>query len=229
MMNERTGLEWSPERLVSDDVQFNVEGNLFRNKARVLSSMFLIDPIAFKNGEVKPTEFCKALAAGYIDEGQFYKEIIRRFQYPHPAYDENWQAWKAAGITLKPLLFILDILVCLAESDPGQAYFSVSEFAEFCHSRPIQDKAREIADAILQHRQSGGRIQRQRSDKVERKIGDIFGFLCMSQFCYYDKNSIRLNLVGNNPEEKVNFFQKRGDYDMLRSIREFINQSLERN
>lgn len=228
-MNQRTGLDWSPERLVSEDIQFNSEGNLFRNKARVLSSLLLIDPIAFKNGNVKPTQFCKALSAGFIGKEQFYKEVIQRFAYPHPAYDENWQAWKDSGLKLKPLLFILDILANLAETDTIQAYLTVSEFAEFAHSNPIQSEAQGIAQRIIQNRNSGQSIQRVRSDKIERKIGDIFGFMCMSQFCYYDKNAIRLNLIGNNSDEKVNFAQKRGEYDMLKSIKEFITQALERS
>jgi hypothetical protein len=228
MMSLRTGLDWSPERLVSEDIQFNTEGNLFRNKARVLTSFYLIDPIAFKNGEVKPTEFCRALAAGFISKELFYKEIFQRFQYPHPAYDENWTAWKSAGIVLRPLLFILDILINLARINPEQAYLTVSEFAEFGHPHPFQDKAQEIAGKIIEFRRSDKTIQRQRSDKVERKIGDIFGFMCMSQFCYYDKNSIRLNLMGINPEENVYFYQKRGEYDTLNSTNDFLIQSLER-
>lgn len=228
MMNERTGLDWSPERLVSEDIQFNSEGNLFRNKARVLSSLLLIDPLAFKNGAVKPTAFCKALSAGFITKDNFYKEIIYRFQYPHPAYDENWQAWNEAGLKIKPLLFILQILTHLAEINPDQAFLTVSEFAEFAHAQPFHDKTKQIAEQIVNFRNSGERIQRQRSDKVERKIGDIFGFICMSQYCYYDKNSIRLNLIGLHPDENVYFSQKRNEHDILKSITDFATNSAER-
>lgn len=229
-MKKRTGLEWSPERLVSEDVNFNVEGNLFRNKARVLTSLYLVDPIVLKNeNRVKPTPFCKALGAGYINNHEFYKEIFSRFTYPHPAYDENWQAWTAAGLSLRPLLFILDILVNLAEAGTEQAYLSVAEFAEFGHSNPVQAKAHEIAGSIIENRKNGQRIERQRSDKVERKIGDIFGFMCMSQFCYYDKSLIRLNLIGNHADENVNFTTRRGEYDVLQQTKDFINKSLGRN
>jgi hypothetical protein len=229
-MKKRTGLEWSPERLVSEDINFNIEGNLFRNKARVLTSLYLVDPIVLKNeNKVKPTPFCLALGAGYINADEFYKEIISRFTYPHPAYDENWEAWTAKGIELKPLIFILDILVNLADSSADQAYFSVAEFAEFAHASPIQAKAHDIASSIIENRKSGQRIERQRSDKVERKISDIFGFMCMSQFCYYDKNLIRLNLMGSHAEENVNFMTKRGEYDVLQQTKEFINKSLGRD
>lgn len=228
-MSQRTGLEWSPERRVSDDIRFNIEGNLFRNKARVLSSMLLIDPLSFKSGLIKPTQFGRALSAGLIAKEQFYKEIIQRFAYPHPAYDENWQAWKQAGITLRPLLFIMDILVHLAEINPDQAYLTTSEFAEFGHSHPFQKDSQGIAQSLLHSRNNGQEIRRQRSDRIERKINDIFGFLCMSQFCYYDKTSIRLNLIGISPVEKVHFVQKRNDYDTLKDMREFVNQALERN
>ena len=226
LLNKRTGLEWSPERKVSEDIQFNMEGTLFRNKARVLTSFYLIDPIKLRNNEIVPTQFCKALGAGYISEGQFYREIFSRFTYPHPAYDENWDAWTAKGITLKPLIFILDILEFLAEHGLEQAYLTVTEFAEFGHTNPFQDQTGKIASSIVSFRKSDQRIKRKRSDKIERKIGDIFGFMCMSEFCYYDKNSIRLNLLSRHPEENVQFYQKRGDVNMLESTKEFINQNL---
>lgn len=229
-MNKRTGLEWSPERLISKDISFNVEGNLFRNKARVLTSLYLVDPITLRDkNKVIATPFCKALGAGYINRKRFYEEIFRRFTYPHPAYDENWQAWTNKGITLKPLIFILDILVNLAESNIDQAYLTVAEFAEFGHSNPIQGKAKEIANAIITNRSSGQKIMRQRSDKIERKIGDIFGFMCMSQFCYYDKNSIHLNLISEHVDEKVHFLLRRGEIDVLKQIKSYINVSLGRS
>jgi len=41
-LSKRTGVEWLPKRNIDSDILFNTEGNLFRNKARVFSSFYLI-------------------------------------------------------------------------------------------------------------------------------------------------------------------------------------------
>ena len=75
----RTGLEWLPKRQVSEGVIFNVEGNLFRNKARVFTSFYIIDPMCLReNTALKITEFGRALAYGYISREDFYRQIFVR-------------------------------------------------------------------------------------------------------------------------------------------------------
>jgi len=223
-LDSRTGLEWLPDRNVSDDILFNVEGNVFRNKARVFSSFFLLNPKLMEStGCIVTTKFGKALGWGFIPEQEFYNTIVMKFQYPHPVYDENWSAWNDANVKLKPFLFILQILYKLHQIDKNHDWVSVKEFAEFAHSNPFHEKAGEIAQNIYNSRINEQVISRERTDRIERKIGDIFGFLCMTGLCYYIDSNIKLNLVKKSNQENVYFYEKRNQESRLEEINSLIN------
>lgn len=218
-MSIRTGVEWLPKRNIDSGINFNVEGNLFRNKARVLTSFFLVELQSLINkSPLKATDFCKALGSGLIDKRNFYVEVISRFSYPHPAYEDNWERWNTYGITLRPFIFMLDILLKLHDQSSSEAYFSVSEFAQFAHGVPDHEKTKEIASQILNNRSNAESATRTRSDDVDRKIGDLFGFLCMTGFTYYHGKNVYLNLVDVHPEEKVYFMEKRGEINSKKNI-----------
>ncbi|EKE05489.1 MAG: hypothetical protein ACD_19C00264G0005 [uncultured bacterium] len=228
LLTKRTGIDWIPDRNVSEDILFNVEGNVFRNKARVFTSFYLVDPECLKNREpLVLTPFCRALGYGYIGKFEFYKTIIARFSYPHPAYDENWKAWIGANIRLKPFIFILQILLSLHLKGHDNAYISINEFANFAHSNPLHSEIENIVKEILKQRSSGENIKRERSDKIERKIGDLFGFLCISGYTFYKKNDICLNMIDIHPKEKTYFFEKREGFDKYNSINKLITDTLE--
>lgn len=219
----RTGVEWLPKRNIDADIHFNAEGNLFRNKARVFTSFYLIDlSCLIERSKLALTPFCKALGTGKLDGRKFYNEIICRFEYPHPAYEENWSKWNAAGIAIKPLVLMLEILIQLYEIKPSESYFTVSEFASFAHPRPFYSDTKSIAKSILEFRTSGEKVERQRSDEVDRKIGDIIGFLCMTGYTYYHGNKIFLNLIDVHPTEKVYFYEKRGEVNTKIQIQNVI-------
>lgn len=226
-IKERTGQEWIPKRNVSEEILFNVEGNIFRNKARVFTSLYLIDPSSLKEQSVlRISSFCKALGYGYISEQDFYRAIVSRFEYPHPAYDTNWKSWSRMGLSLKPFIFILQILAHLFQLEKTQAYLKASEFAFFAHPSPYHEKAEEIAKAILASRQNGKGLSHSRTDKVDRKISDLFGFLCISGFCFYDRNNVNLNLLGVHPKEKTHFFESRLGVSTLKDLLTMIESSI---
>jgi hypothetical protein len=221
-LNLKTGLDWLPNRLVSEGVLYNVEGDVFRNKARVLTSFYLIDPICLEsNSPLKITEFGRALALGFISRREFYEEIFRRFEYPHPAYDENWEAWTRAGVRIKPLAFFLKILTELYLLD-GQGYISTSELAEHAHPKPFMNLAPEIASSIHEHRMKDKTIERTRSDKVDRKINDILAFMSISEFTFYRGSTVCLNLMDIHREEGTLFWESRNGQERLSEIIQFI-------
>lgn len=220
---ERTGIEWLPERKVSDDILFNVEGSLFRNKARVFTSFYLVDPTCIKKKEnLVITPLCKALGTGVLTKKEFYKIIVSRYKYPHSAYDENWTSWKKADLEIKPLQFILKILYELHELDSSEASLNVSEFATYAHSNPFIIKAKEIALNILSSRKEGADNKRERSDQIDRKIGDIFGFLCITGYTYFYKNRLYINLMDVHPKEQVYYWEKRGDINRKEEIKKLV-------
>jgi len=219
----RTGVEWLPKRNIDSDIIFNSEGNLFRNKARVFSSFYLIQLDSLINkSQLHITPLCKALGTGRISKREFYNEIITRFSYPHPAYEDNWVKWREFDVSIKPFVFMLDILINLYEIAPLHAYFTVSEFAIFAHSNPFYTSTNTIAKAIISSRSTEEKSVRKRSDEIDRKIGDLCGFLCMTGYTYYHGNRIYLNLIDVHPSEKVYFFEKRGEINTKIQIQKLL-------
>jgi len=223
---QRTGLEWMPKREVSDGVIFNIEGSVFRNKARVFTSLYLVDPDSLDHKEnVIVTEFGKAIGLGHIDETNFYKEVISRFEYPHPAYDENWESWIAAKKKLRPFLYILDIMINLYQKDL-EGSINVDEIARVAFENPDHTKAKYFAKEILQMRTKKSLTKRKSNDQTDRKIGDILGFLCMSGFAFYDGNRIALNLLDRHKNENTFFWQSRNHQNSLESLIAFVDSGI---
>lgn len=222
-LSKRTGVEWLPKRNIDSDILFNTEGNLFRNKARVFSSFYLIELESLINkSQLEITPLCRALGTGRLSKREFYNDIITRFAYPHPAYEDNWEKWRECEITIKPIVFMLDILVRLYEIAPLEAYFTVAEFAAYAHPKPFYSSVNEIAKEIISSRSTNEKIGRKRSDEVDRKIGDLCGFLCMTGYSYYYGNKIYLNLIDVHPAEKVYFYEKRGEVNTKNQIQNLI-------
>jgi len=225
----RTGEDWLPKRKVSDSVEFNVEGDFYRNKGRLLTSFFIIEPKDFVESGlplIRLTQFGQALGNGFVSERQYYEFIVKRIKYPHPAYEDNWQAWTQAGRTLRPLIFILQILLELYESKPGCAnsYATSEELATFAYPQSSHEKIGVIADSIIQHRIKPSET-REYSDEVNRKINDMLGFLCIAGFTFYDGKLVRLNLLGVHPQESAYYWEKRktGEYEEASTLRDICN------
>jgi hypothetical protein len=223
----RTGLPWLPEREASGGVDFNLEGTIFRNKARVFSSFYIFDHQCLLNKEdLRITDFGKALGLGYLNKRQYYREIIARFEYPHPAYQDDWSIWIDSRIRLKPLIFILDIILNIYKKD-NTGEVSVSEIAKYAHPAPFQCKAAEIANTIIDNREKDRKSARKRNDEVDRKISDIFGYLCITGATFYRGDNIRINLLSTHTEEQTYFWQKRNKEDCIKEIENLINYSKE--
>jgi hypothetical protein len=228
MLNERTGMTWEPARQNSEDVLYSSEGSVFRNKARVLSSIYILNPFELKRGVIQATDFTHMLASGVMSEESFYDFIVQRYKYPHPAYDDNWAQWTAIGIEIKPFIFILQILYALYRRDSLQGYLTVNEFARFAHSNPDHNQVEDITSRILEYRENpSGYDSRTRSDKIDRKINDVFGFMCMTKYVYYHGSNIVLNLVRKHTDENVYFYgTRKGAKSVLDEIEETIEKGL---
>jgi hypothetical protein len=219
----RTGLPWLPERDTSTGVNFNLEGTVFRNKARIFSSFYIFDHSSLiERDELRVTNFGKALGQGYINRREFYNEIILRFEYPHPAYEEDWVLWDDAKVNLKPFIFILEILAAIYLED-GVGEVTVAELAEFAHPSPFQALAPKIASQILSSRKTKVESIHKRSDAVDRKISDLLGFLCISGMTFYNGSSVRLNLLTRHLDDKTYFWDKRNSQSKYEEILKLIN------
>jgi hypothetical protein len=221
----RTDLEWVPDRKVSEAINYDIEGSLFRNKARVLTSLYILDPLALQmHSTIKVTPFGKALGSGLISKNEFYKEIIFRFEYPHPAYEDNWTKWTEAGKSLFPLLFIIEVLIELIKSGEENNYLEIAELATYGFLNAANGEVKKAAKNILMARSDGLADAAPRTDDVNRKIGDMFGFLCISGFCFYKKRGICLNLLGVSTDDGCHYWLKRGPDSVIENWCEEIKK-----
>jgi len=212
LLEQRTGLPWLPDRKVSESINFNIEGDIYRNKGRLLSSLFIVEPKSTQEKgyeKVMLTPFGRALGNGFVSKEQFYEFIIKRFKYPHPAFEDNWSAWKNAKRELRPFIFLLQILVELYMHNRNDAFLTSEEVASIAYPLSDHRKIKKIADKIIELRKKGVKIERKRSDAIDRKIDDVFGFLCIAGYAYYDGRKVALHLLGVHPEEKAWYWEKR--------------------
>lgn len=222
----RTGKNaWLPSRKGTEDIAWNVEGDVYRNKGRLLTSMFILEPKSGEGSRIKLLPFGKALATGKVSENEFYDFIVSKYQFPHPAYEDNWAKWNEAGITLYPFAYILQTLVEIYNLDPTQAFISTSEVADHLHPKPDHSKIKEYSKNILKARKSktGEFASVPRSDEIHRKINDMLGFLCISGYCHYLPNgNAALNLRARHKKEMTYYELRREGENRLESITELL-------
>lgn len=227
LLQKRTGQPWLPERAFAEEVNFNVEGDIFRNKGRLLASFFITHPKIENGSKLRLLEFGKKLGEGLVNKQQYFNFLITHYSFPHPAFEDNWNLWKEANRKLFPLAYLLQILVELHETGE-EAALSTAEVASFAFPTSDHSKVEEVASEISSSRKKVSDQARVRSDEIDRKIADMIGFLCMSGYAYYDGQKMKLNLMGLHPEELTYFWNKRGggDYKEINRLKD-IKQLIE--
>ncbi|MDP9675750.1 hypothetical protein J2W97_001745 [Paenibacillus jamilae] len=213
MLTERTGHpKWAIER-ETDNLDIDTEGSIFRNKARLFSSLYIIVPpeLLKKNGqdkEIALTGFGKALGKGYVSEKDYYNFIIQKFRYPHPCYSD-YDEWVSKRIIIRPLIYILKTLVWLFENyTHEQAYLTSLEIALFLQSKSQEDEV-TASNEILNYRRN-----ETNADKIDtRKIEEMLALLAISGYVYIDSSSKKekyfINLIDVHPWENTHYFYKR--------------------
>ena len=208
LLQVRTKLEWLPERNNSEEINFNTEGDIFRNKGRLLTSLLITEPKINQGDKLKLLEFGRQLGLGLVTREDYYSFLIKNYKFPHPAFADNWEKWIAAKREYRPFVDLLKIMIELfeIEEDPS---LSSDEIARFIYPSSENCNEREKAKNIGEYRKAKSAPKRERSDEVDRKIADMLGFLCISGICFYKGSSAHLNLVGVHPVEKTFFWHKR--------------------
>ena len=196
----RTGLEWIPVRESMSSITWLVEGNVFRNKKRVLTSTFILDIAAYEEGEIRLTNFGRSLARGHIDSNRCYQEIIRRYQFPHPAYEENWLWWSNAGKSLKPLCYLLELLLIISEVRQSFEPVTIAEIAAHGGRTPEEALIGEIAKNIVRDGSATTTKHHDRTDDFDRKLADMLGFLSIAGYVAKSGKGYILNPIRTNPE-----------------------------
>ena len=225
LLERRTGKDaWIPKRSGSDDIDWNVEGDVTRNKGRVFTSMLILYPKEWKEGKVALTSFGNALANGQVNKKNYYDFILTHFKYPHPAWKDNWSEWNNSEKELFPFIYILQTLVELNKISPEQAYINTDEVADYLHLSPSHDLVTQYAKNIVSARNRDLSPQTKRSDEIHRKINDILGFLSLTPYCYFSGSNLYLSLFDMHEKEKSNFWEKRKGQNKLQTINSLISQ-----
>lgn len=205
---------WMPDR-ESGNLDINVEGSVFRNKARLFSSFYICVPpdLLKKDGyekQIMLTEFGRALANGKISETEFYSYIIKKFGYPHLAFSD-YEEWKESGASIRPLLLIIKSLVVLFKKyGKESSYITASEI--YTYLQPlVNEDCEDAVNNIYASRKTSNSLSLS-SDEV-RKINEMLAFLSIAGYVVIDsteaENRYWLNLIMRHPKEKTYFYLQR--------------------
>lgn len=218
----RTGLTWTPER-ESGPLEYSEEGSLFRNKARLLASLFIcVSPeIQRQSGQspsVRLLPFGRSLALGHIDRHHYYDFIISRYRYPHPAFD-SYDDWAALGIVCHPFLLILRVLLQLHSIGPEDAWLGKSEIVNCLMAASDDGAADVIAHAIVAMRLGATPTEDAGFPEIAtRKAGDMMAFLAMSRHALLGpRERLHLNVVGRHTTERTHYLEERSGRGLYES------------
>lgn len=205
---------WMPAR-ETGNLHINTEGSVFRNKARLFSAFFICVPPDLLKTEgygkqIMLTGFGRALAEGKVSEDEFYRFIVKKFEFPHLAYSD-YDDWVASGCRVRPLVIILKALVALYEKGGRNSeYITSAEIYKWLQVLPNENVS-EAVNGILASRQSESN-DTYSSDQL-RKINEMLAFLAIGGFIYIDstggEDRYWLNLVSRHPKEKTLFYLQR--------------------
>jgi hypothetical protein len=217
---------WIPKRSGSADIEWNLEGDVTRNKGRVFTSMLILHPKEWKDEKVALTEFGRALGRGLVNKERYYDFIVTRFRYPHPAWPDNWTAWTNANKVLYPFVYLLAALIELHRQSPASAYLTTAEVADYLHPDPDHSRVTAFVSSIVSARENSVGPITPRSDDIHRKISDILGFMCLTRYCYFDGSVVRLNLLDMHHKDKSNFWEDRRNQSKLQPMQALIRETL---
>lgn len=214
-LSDNTGHSaWMPDR-ESGNLDINVEGSVFRNKARLFSSFYICVPpdLLKEDGyekQIMLTEFGRALANGKISETEFYSYIIKKFGYPHLAFSD-YEEWKESGAAIRPLLLIIKSLVVLFEKyGKESSYITASEI--YTYLQPlVNEDCEDAVNNIYASRKTSNSLSL--SSNEVRKINEMLAFLSIAGYVVIDSTEAKarywLNLIMRHPKEKTYFYLQR--------------------
>lgn len=134
----RVNLERTPER------------NLIRNSGQYWKALGLL---CDSDGRIELTPFGNQVASGHVTPLEFSVITILTLTLPNRALD-NTAEWRTAGLSIKPLRLILEILVSIAHHSPPDAYLTPRELYQVVV--PLAGvpgtPAGLMAEAVLQRR-----------------------------------------------------------------------------
>lgn len=128
--------------------------NLIRNSGQYWKGTGLLRP---EHGKIELTPLGRKVAGGNVTQGEFAAIMVQQTILPNPwTYSpEELQKWRQAGLEIRPLRLILEILETLGRGYGGTpvAYITPQELIRICIPLSgAKTGADVIADAIAKHR-----------------------------------------------------------------------------
>ena len=220
LLEERTNKSsWIPKRSGSADLNWNVEGDVWRNKGRLFSSMLIMYPREWYQNRIKLTEFGSALASGIVKKSGYYDFLLKNYCYPHPAYKEHYEEWINHKEFLLPFIYLLKALLLLYEENSSASFLTTDEIADYLHLNPSHRNLPQKVNKILESRTNITKKVSKRTDDIHHKINDLMGFLCLSGYCHYQRNNIVLSTISEHSLERVYFDGERKKESMLNRVK----------
>ncbi len=126
--------------------------NLIRNSGQYWKALGLLQEA---HGKVVVSPFGQLLATGKITQVEFATTIVKTLELPNRRIIDNASEWEKAGLKIKPLELILNVLAKISEKyGSNNAFVSPFELVKIIiplagAKAPVTD----LADAIIQYRQ----------------------------------------------------------------------------
>jgi len=126
--------------------------NLIRNSGQYWKALGLLQEA---HGKVSVSPFGQLLATGKITQVEFATTVVKTLELPNRRIIDDTSEWDAAGLKIKPLELVLDVLGKISEVYGSiEAYISPFELVKIViplagAKAPLEN----YADAIIQHRQ----------------------------------------------------------------------------
>ncbi len=136
----------------SVDLVRTPERNLIRNSGQYWKGTGLLKPMG---GIIQLTPLGKKIAVGTITQSEFAAIMIQQMVLPNPwTYsEEDKKKWADAGLSIRPLALILEVIDRLSEGDGKSRYLTPGELARVVVPLAGQKETPEsIAENILSFR-----------------------------------------------------------------------------
>ena len=134
------------------DLVRSQERNLVRNSGQYWKALGLLDET---HGKIIVSPFGQLLANGKITQVEFATTVVKTLELPNRKITSDISNWEAAGLKIKPLELILDILALISEKIGSfEAYITPFELLRIVI--PLAGAKALLIDhleAIIQHRQ----------------------------------------------------------------------------
>jgi hypothetical protein len=102
--------------------------NLLRNSGQYWTGLRVLSG---RSGVIELTDFGRRVAAGLITRDEFAAAIVRTLELPNRAIQTDVAAWDSAGLRIKPLQLLLDILQRLRSvRNQQEAYITPRELVK---------------------------------------------------------------------------------------------------